>query len=209
MSPPSRSRLAVVGAIVVAALSSACCWLPLAAVALGFSAAGVGGMFEASRVPMAGVAVAFLAAPVIWHWRARRACDPASCPPQRSTLVVPVIGSLLVLALVFLPEVLARGRANQRDAAGPNVDTRSLIREYTVEGMTCESCTSLLVGHLEDQPEVAGATIHYVDAVATVSFVDGTSSADADAVLARVTAEWGDKYRFAPRRGTTPWSLEN
>lgn len=38
------------GALTAAVLSSACCWLPLALIGVGVSAAGVGGFFEAYRI---------------------------------------------------------------------------------------------------------------------------------------------------------------
>jgi len=50
-----------------------------------------------------------------------------------------------------------------------------LVVTYLVNGLTCEGCTSLLVSHLEDQPEIRGATVDYASRTARVEFVSDTS----------------------------------
>lgn len=56
----SGAGLAGLGALVTAVAASACCWLPLALIALGFSAAGVGALFERYQPILLAATFAFL-----------------------------------------------------------------------------------------------------------------------------------------------------
>ena len=44
-----KAWLATFGAVVTSIVASACCWLPLLLIAFGFSAAGIGSIFEEYR----------------------------------------------------------------------------------------------------------------------------------------------------------------
>lgn len=61
-----RAILATLGAVFTAIVGSACCWLPLVLITLGFSAAGVGSFFDQYR-PFFLVA-AFVLLGVAWHY---------------------------------------------------------------------------------------------------------------------------------------------
>jgi len=72
-SPNRRPGALIGGSILVAALSSACCWLPLLAVGLGFSAFGFGTVFEQYRlVLLLALAGGFLAGAVVLQRRSLR-----------------------------------------------------------------------------------------------------------------------------------------
>lgn len=190
-------RALVGGSVLVAALSSACCWLPLLAVGLGLSAAGVGSVFEAYRWPLVALAVGFIVRAVVLQRRRRRACTRDGCaPPSGRGLLAPILGGVFVLAFAVFPDVLAW------TAPGPAPHTdgtaTTMTRTYSVTGMTCEGCTTLLDSYLEDQPEVVRATIVYTEATAKVEFVEGTTTAEANGVMERVSADWEGKYRFTP-----------
>jgi hypothetical protein len=48
-SSEKKARLATLRAVVTSIVASACCWLPLLLIAFGFSAAGIGSIFEEYR----------------------------------------------------------------------------------------------------------------------------------------------------------------
>lgn len=188
-----RPGALVGGSILVAALSSACCWVPLLAVGLGFSAVGFGAVFERYRVLLLALAAGFLVGAVVLQRRSRRACDGDTCPPpRRSGLVLPIVGGLGVLAFAVVPEVLAWTRS---DEAVENPADGHLVATYKVTGMTCEGCTTLLADYLEDQPEIRSATVDYASATARIEFVPGTSVPGE--VMQRVAEDW-DTYTFEP-----------
>lgn len=62
----ARAILGAMGALVTAVLGSACCWLPLMLIALGFSAAGVANFFDQYRPYFLVAAFALLG--VAWHY---------------------------------------------------------------------------------------------------------------------------------------------
>ena len=198
MTTSTKSRRALVGgSVLIAALSSACCWLPLFTVALGFSAVGVGSIFEAYRWPLVALAVGLIVVGAVFQRRQRRACDQEGCPPPRGRgLLAPLLGGVLVVLFAVIPEVLAW---TAPDVAAPRADDASstLTRAYSVTGMTCEGCTSLLDSFLEDQPEVEHATVTYAEARVRVEFVVGTTVTQADRVMERVSADWEGKYVFS------------
>lgn len=196
MSRLRGPRNLVGGSILVAALSSACCWLPLVAVGLGSSAAGFGAAFEQFRGPMLALAAGLLVGAVLLERRRQRAaCERDGCAQSAgSGLLLPVAGGLFVVALAVVPGLVGWTRPH-----GEPTTTESsgeFVRTYAVEGMTCEGCTHLLVGYLEDQPEIRRATMDYASATAQVIFVADTSAADTDRVIERVCADWDGKYVF-------------
>lgn len=193
MSSRNRQPAALVGgSILVAALSSACCWLPLLAVGLGFSAVGIGTVFERYRVLLLGLAAGFLVGAVVLQRRSRRACEGDTCPPPRgSGLVLPIVGGLGILAFAVVPEVSAWFRSSEQVATADRPD--HFVVTYAVQGMTCEGCTSLLVSYLEEQPEIRKAVVDYASGTARVEFMPGTSAPND--VIQRVANDW-DTYTF-------------
>ena len=196
-----RQKALLGGSVVVAALSSACCWLPLLAVGLGFSAVGIGSVLEAYRWPLVGLAGAFMVGVLLMQRRALRACERQGCPPPRGRAwIMPTVGVAFLVVFAVFPEVLAWARSGgAAEAREPDVAAVKLVRTYSVEGMTCEGCTSLLVSYLEDQPEINSATVTYAEATARIEFVEGTTAARADRVMGRVSADWEGKYLFKPK----------
>jgi copper chaperone CopZ len=63
--------LATLGAVFTAVVGSACCWLPLLLIACGFSAAGVGSLFEQYRLHF--LCATFLLLGFAWYWTCRPA----------------------------------------------------------------------------------------------------------------------------------------
>lgn len=194
MTSSNRRPSALIGgSVLVAALSSACCWLPLLAVGLGFSAVGFGTVFEQYRLVLLALAAGFLAGAVVLQRRSRRACEGDACPPPRgSGLILPVVGGIGVLAFALVPEVIAWTQPDKELQS--EVGDDELVVTYLVNGMTCEGCTNLLVSYLEDQPEIRRATVDYASGTARVEFVSVTTAAEI--VMQRVTDDWEGKYTF-------------
>ena len=194
MTSRNRRPGALIGSpILVAALSSACCWLPLLAVGLGFSAVGFGTVFEQYRLVLLALAAGFLAGAVLLQRRSLRACESDACPPPRgSGLMLPVVGGIGVLAFAVVPEVIAWTQPDQQPLTVVADD--ELVATYVVTGMTCEGCTSLLVSYLEDQPEIRGATVDYASRTARVEFLPSTAAPET--VMQRVADDWEGKYSF-------------
>ncbi len=181
------------GSILVAALSSACCWLPLLAVGLGFSAVSFGVGFEQYRPVLLAMAAGFLVSAIVLQRRSRRACDGDACPPPRgSGLMLPILGGIGVLAFALVPDVIALTQPGAQPQTVVADD--ELVATYVVTGMTCEGCTSVLVSYLEDQPEIRGATVDYASRTARIEFVPNTAALGT--VMQRVTDDWEGKYAF-------------
>lgn len=104
---------AALASLFAAAASSACCWLPLAALSLGVGIGGMGAVFERYRWPLLAASVGLLA---IGWWLNERAaataCAPdGTCPPsgsRRRTFhrVVLVICAAGIALFAALPEIL-------------------------------------------------------------------------------------------------------
>ena len=206
MTTRVQKNTGLVGAsILVAALSSACCWLPLLAVGLGFSALGVGSIFEAYRWPLIAVAGLSIVGAVVLQRRSQLACERDGCRPARGRgLLWPIVGAVFVVSFATFPEVLAWSTSSSGDAdAKFAVEPASpLVRSYSVKGMTCEGCTPLLVSYLEDQKEIANATVSYETATTRVEFATGVEAKRADSVMVRVSKDWDGKYEFTPKPNT-------
>lgn len=74
---------AAFASVVAAAASSACCWLPLAAMSLGLGIGGMGGMFERHRWALLGASGLLLALGWLLNERVTANCSPdGTCPPS-------------------------------------------------------------------------------------------------------------------------------
>lgn len=104
-----RPELAAAGSVIAAALSSACCWLPLLLIAVGLSAGGLSPAFATLRPWLMGVAVVSL---VFGVWsnerrpRTREGCGCATVRSRRRALnrVMLAISALGVVAFALFPQ---------------------------------------------------------------------------------------------------------
>ncbi len=94
-------------AIGAAILSSACCWLPLALLGLGVSAAGLSKFIVGARWIFVAVAVAALGLGFYMSYRRKAACSPGeACAPSglaRFNRVMLWVSAVLVLAFATFP----------------------------------------------------------------------------------------------------------
>ena len=185
------------GALVAAVLSSACCWLPLAAIGLGASSAGVGAFFEAWRMPLLLATVALLGVGFYLVYRKPRcapgeACEVPNPRLQRFNRGMLWLTTVLVAAFAFFPEYVGAftGGGGEVAVAAP---TQTTVH-YRVEGMTCAGCEGHAREAIEAIPGVVSVAVSYPDSSAEVVW----SGEPDDAAVTGAIAEFG--YRATPVR---------
>ncbi len=180
------------GALVAALLSSACCWLPLALIGVGASAAGVAGFFEAYRGWFLGATVLLLGAGFYFVYFRKPRCAPGeACEVpnprlQRFNRVTLWLATVFVAAFAAFPTyvgVLLGSRTGDAVAA----PAEGVTRIYVIEGMTCVGCAEHLRDALRGVSGVAVVDVSYAERRATVTFGSGARVDDA-VVLAAIAA---------------------
>ncbi len=167
---------AVGGSVLSAALSSACCWLPLLLIAFGASAAGVAGFFERQRPFFIAAAVVLLSAGyyTVYVRRARWGPGSACATPNRKLRVFNKamlwMATALVATFVFFPNYVGRLLGGPAPETALVADTRLVAAEFHIEGMTCAGCADVLRGALAKLPDVAGVDVDYLEETAIVRF---------------------------------------
>ncbi len=102
-------RLATVGAVVTAALSSACCWLPLLLLTFGVSTAGLSAFFERYRPLFLSLSAILLATGFFLVYGRRSTCsDTQACSTRdaksnRRSKILLWVATAFVLALALFP----------------------------------------------------------------------------------------------------------
>ena len=103
----AKTWSAGVVAIVAAILASACCWLPLATLTLGLSAAGLAKFVVGARWVFVAIAVIALGIGFYFVYRRKAACAPGEhCAPSglaRFNRVMLWVSAVLVLAFATFP----------------------------------------------------------------------------------------------------------
>ena len=158
---------ASIGSVVVAAASSACCWLPLLTVGLGLGAGGAAVTLDRYRWLFLGVAALLLGVGFYLNHRREAPCAAdGSCAPQRPLLRTfnrVVLWSSAVLVAVFagFPELTAAIPKGRGSAAGRGaLDSTVVVLE--VGGMTCAACQVPVEQALRG---VSGVRMVHADAV--------------------------------------------
>jgi copper chaperone CopZ len=193
-SPPATSvksgLAAAMGALGAAALSSACCWLPLLLIGLGVSSAGVGAFFDAWRLPLLAASAGLLVLGFYMAYFRKPACesgDACAAPdPHLARQNKPLLwfAALFVAAFAFFPEYV---RIFTGDGIAPPAQAVSAQGTivYTIEGMTCGGCASHAQTALEKLDGVASASVSYEAGEASVGW---SNSVDEAKVVAAIKA---------------------
>lgn len=175
------------GAVVAAALSSACCWLPLLLIALGASAAGVGGFFEAYRVYFLGGTALLLGAGFYFVYLRKPKCAPGeACEVPNPKLmrlnkIMLWVATAFVVAFAAFPNYVG-ALFGGADGPPPAATASLSSRAYTIDGMTCEGCASHVEKALTDLEGVAAADVTYPDKLVRVYLTDGAAVSDDDVI---------------------------
>lgn len=171
------------GAVAIAAaiMASACCWLPLALLGLGVSAAGLSRYIVGARWIFVAVAVAALGLGFYLSYRRKAACAPGEvCAPSglaRFNRVMLWGSAVLVLVFAFFPYyfgfVTRAFSAAHPAVAGhtqhPLQPAVGLSRfSYRIQGMDCKACAVGLQAMLRRLSGVKTAVVSYRDGTAKV-----------------------------------------
>jgi mercuric ion transport protein len=160
-------------AIVAAAVFSACCWIPLLAIALGFSAGGAAVALERFRWPFLAAALAFLALGLYLNERRAAACGPdGTCPEPRPGLrrfnrVVLAIAAVFVLIQAAFPNYVGRISALASSGSRQIGSTDSVVT-IGVVGMTCSGCEASVESALRSVPGVESVDVDFDRELATL-----------------------------------------
>jgi len=166
ISTTRKGTLATVSALLVAIVSSACCWLPLLLLAFGLSGGVVAASFESWRPVMLPVTFVLLA--LGWYFSLKPVCagsgdkdscsTPAEgsascCPPEKTgfsvqklNLVMLGIATVTTVAFAFFPNYVG-ALVSTGSIVESAPDTESVV--LTIEGMTCAGCEIHVVKSLE------------------------------------------------------------
>ncbi len=173
---PSSSRagmLALLGSATAAALSSACCWVPLVLLGFGVSAGGVAAAFEAWRPTFLVVAGVLLALGFFATYRRTGARDGGCAPTSRMTRVNRAMlwgSTAFVAALALFPSYVGALMGRSTDASTEMLSESSNVEVVVaIEGMTCEGCEAVLHAALTEVSDVIAAEVSYESKRATVT----------------------------------------
>jgi len=173
---------AAVGSVAAAALSFACCWLPLVLIAFGVSAGGVAGFFVRWRIPLIAVAVLMLGLGFYFLYGRKTCCssetrNPASRKMFHVSQAILWIATLFVSTMIFFPNDVNRIIRSSTQAQASTIDLQeSITLIIPIEGMTCEGCESIVHQALIDIPEVMHVRVSFEkkNAVIKVSRMDSS-----------------------------------
>ena len=177
MSPGTRARsLPATGAVAAAIMASACCWLPLALILFGASAASVAPFFEPLRPWFTGASVILLALGFyLVYFRRDKCADTSRCEPdrraRRGSQITLWLATAAAAAFLFFPDYVGVF-ADVRDADQP---ARPAWVELHIDGMSCEGCAVGIQRALLDLEGVQTADVSYEQGSARIA-VDPESS---------------------------------
>lgn len=194
--PPRKRGLgawATGGSLLSAVLASACCWLPLVAVAFGASAAGAGAFFEQYRPHFLTVAVVLLGAGFYSLYIRKVECEPDSAcavpnqKAQRFSRGMFWVAVLFIGAFAFFPNYVGLLLGGST-SGNPVVSENQVQVTFAVEGMTCEACAAGIHAELVKVPGVTSANVLYDQKSATAILEQGAKTTDEDLLMAITNA---------------------
>lgn len=204
-TPPRAERAGILAAgasVFSAAIASACCWLPLALVSFGASAAGLLAAFEEVRPFFLALAPVLLGIGFYFAYFRREACAAdLACPLPRSRFrrlnrAMLWVASVVILAVGFFPNHVVLLFRQRRPPAGSAEFGPNQTVTFRIEGMTCEGCAIHVEDELAAVSGVYRATVSYTDGSAIVTF-DAARRPDVASLVAAIEKAG---YRLAPDR---------
>ncbi|MCZ6446375.1 MAG: organomercurial lyase MerB [Planctomycetota bacterium] len=191
-SPRQRAGLwAAGGSVGSALLASACCWVPLALLAFGASAAGISAAFEKTRPLFLGVAAVLLGTGFYLNYfrnRTSAACSTCAAPRpklrrfNRATLWV---STVVVLAVALFPHYVASLIARGSPAVAAQTTATAPTATLRIGGMTCDGCAAVVHSALMKVPGVRGASVSYPQGRALIT-LDPDSPASNEALVSAI-----------------------
>lgn len=180
-SSPKRDGgggLSAVGAAAAAIASSACCWLPLALLTFGASAAGASAFFEHWRPYFAVVAIALLGFGFYSAYFRASACGSDGCCDARTRRRLRITRATLWIAAVVVGAFVSfpKYAGSLLEALGthdrPTTTSAATVWRFEVQGMTCEVCAVTLRADLAAIDGVESAEVDYATKSAIVRSPD-------------------------------------
>jgi len=177
------------GSLVSALLASACCWLPLVAIAFGASAAGIGAYFEHYRPYLLGVAAVLLGTGFYFLYVRADVCEPGSAcaapnaAGQRFSKLTFWVSALFIGVFAFFPSYVGFFVGGTTSGDQALVDGQIELT-FAIEGMTCEACAAGIREELASVPGVEAVEVSYGDERATVQFTPGAATSSASLLAA-------------------------
>jgi len=212
-------KIAKIGTLVSAIMASACCWLPLALLAVGVSGVGIAATLETYRPLFIVVTFGFLAAAFYFTYRPKKAASEAGhgcCPPvpssgagadadccapaQKSRFSIMAMNKVMlwavtILAVAFLlfPHYVGAllGTSGGRAVVVTPDMNRAVLQ---IDGMTCQGCEAVAEKAIRAVPGVLAVEVSHEKSEAVVG-VDESRDIPRDEVLAAL-AKVGYQGRF-------------
>ena len=177
------------GSLGSAVLASACCWVPLALLAFGASAAGISAAFEKTRPLFLGVAAVLLGTGFyLNYFRIRTAaCSPCAVPRpklRRFNRAMLWVSTVVVLAVALFPHYVSSLIAMGSPAVAAQAASGAPTTTLRIGGMTCEGCAAVVHSALMKVPGVRGASVSYPQGRALITLDPDTQPSNESLIVA-------------------------
>ncbi len=166
--PSGRGGLwAAGGSVGSALLASACCWVPLALLAFGASAAGISAAFEKTRPVFLGLAAVLLGTGFyLNYFRNRTSAECSTCVAPRPKLRrfnrAMLWGStLLVIVVALFPSYIRSLIGADKPAVVAQAASGAPTTTLRIGQMSCDGCAALVHSASMKVPGVRGASVSY------------------------------------------------
>ncbi|MCH8151793.1 MAG: organomercurial lyase MerB [Planctomycetes bacterium] len=189
-SPRQRAGLwAAGGSVGSALLASACCWLPLALLAFGASAAGISAAFEKTRPLFLGLAAVLLGTGFYLNYFRNRTAACSSCAAPRPKLrrfnrATLWVSTLLVIVVALFPSYVGSLIGADIPAVAAQAASGAPTTTLNIGGMTCDGCAAVVHSALMKVPGVRGASISYPQGRALITLDPDTQPSNESLIVA-------------------------
>jgi copper chaperone CopZ len=183
--PRAAGKAGLGAALGLAALSSACCWIPALGILLGVSTAGIGAALAPWRLPALILSALFLFGGLVLRRRwERQACADASCATSGPKgWRIPSVVSAAVLMFALYPAYASSTKTDPLGESPAEEASSVTFVTYALDGMTCGGCESHVETLVSGVESVVSAEASYVGGSVVVGW---SAEPKADAVRAAV-----------------------